>query len=84
MSDKPRSKTIAPIVCAVVIITLVMAVIGVLGFAAAAVWMESAVFGILIGVYALVYIAVIVGVVLALRERLREIRDGEEDDASQY
>ena len=28
--------------------------------------------------------AVVVGVVLALRQRLREIKGGEEDDASQY
>ena len=82
--SNPRSKSIAPIVCAVVIITLVMATIGVFAFAAAIVWMESTAVGILIGVYALLYVAIIVGVVFALRERLREIRGGEEDDASQY
>ena len=82
--SKPRSKSIAPIVCAVVIITVVMATIGVLAFASAVAWMESAVLGVLCGVYALLYAAIVVGVVFALRERLREIRGGEEDDASQY
>ena len=29
-------------------------------------------------------LAVIIGVIVALRQRLREIQNGEEDDASQY
>ncbi len=82
--SKPRSKSIAPIVCAVVVVTVVMATGGVFAFAAAIAWMESAVLGVLCGVYALLYGAIVVGVVLALRERLKELRDGEEDDASQY
>mgnify|MGYP003297240967 CR=1 FL=1 len=36
------------------------------------------------GIYAVVIAAVIVGILLALRQRIKEIEGGEEDVASQY
>jgi hypothetical protein len=40
--------------------------------------------GLLLGLYILIYLSVAVGVLAALRQRLREIRGGEEDDAKKY
>lgn len=37
-----------------------------------------------IGIYAVLIAAVIVGVVIALRQRMREIDSGEEEDAKKY
>lgn len=39
---------------------------------------------ILLALYAAVVLAMIAGVLLALRQRLREIKGGEEDDAKRY
>ena len=44
---------------------------------------EGAAMGI-IGIYALVIGAVVVGIVIALRQRIREIDSGEEEDAKKY
>lgn len=38
----------------------------------------------IIGLYGLAILAVIGGILLALRQRLREINKGEEEDAKQY
>ena len=39
---------------------------------------------LLLGFYAVVIVATIVGILLALRQRIKEIEGGEEDAASQY
>ena len=39
---------------------------------------------LILGFYALMIIAIIVGILLALRQRIKEIEGGEEDAASQY
>jgi len=38
----------------------------------------------IIGFYGLIIVAVIIGVIFALRQRLKEIEGGEEEDAKQY
>ncbi len=81
---KTSSKKLVPILIAVGVITAVMAVIGTFLFTAAMVWMESAFLTIFFIVYALLYAAIIVGVIAALSQRLREIDNGEEDEASKY
>ena len=50
---------------------------------------ETAVFGIHLAtaflvVYALVVLAMILGVIAALRQRLRELKGGEEEEAKKY
>lgn len=78
-----RQKT-APIVCAAVVVgflgvllgAILLPLLGVGGGGGAAV--------VILLLYALVILAVIIGVVIALRQRLREIDAGEEDDARQY
>ena len=79
-----RRKKTAPILCALLFITLALVYLSIavvpLVFAAVA-------FPIALSIcilYGGVAIAVIVGVILALRQRLQELDRGEEDDAKQY
>ena len=79
-NDTKRSKKKAPIICAAVVIaflaTILFPLIGeVMG--------EALAVGFLL-IYGGVIVAAIVGVVAALRQRLREIEGGEEEDAKQY
>ncbi|MCI8539252.1 MAG: hypothetical protein HFF18_11435 [Oscillospiraceae bacterium] len=84
MRNNTKGKILAPILCAGaallflggVLIVLVSTVMGV-GPA------EGTVIGIF-AVYALVILAVIIGVIAALFQRLREIRGGEADEAKKY
>ncbi len=84
MRNNTKGKILAPILCAGaallflggVLIVLVSTVMGV-GPA------EGTVIGIF-AVYTLVILAVIIGVIGALFQRLREIRGGEEDEAKKY
>lgn len=83
MRDTTKRKR-APWICAAVIV-------GAMGFFLAAVLFpargvnhgERMVMGIL-AVYGLAAVAVIVGVLAALRQRLKEIDGGEEEDARKY
>lgn len=83
-TEKNRNKRIAPVVCAAVIIVLLAAVLAALILPVISGSLENAALVLFLGVYALVIAAVIVGVVLALMQRLREIRGGEEEDAKKY
>lgn len=82
--QKNTKKKWAAIVCAAVIV-------GLLGLFLAAILFplvgqavgEAVAMGFLL-VYGLAVVAVIVGVLAALRQRLKEIRGGEEDEAKKY
>lgn len=82
--QKNTKKKWAAIVCAAVIV-------GLLGLFLAAILFpligeacgETVAMGFLL-VYGLVIVAVVVGVLVALRQRLREIKGGEEDEAKKY
>lgn len=77
-------KKIAPIVCTVVVVGLL------------AIFLASLLYGLVVeacgellamgilGMYAAVIVAAMIGVVAALRQRLREIDGGEEEDAKKY
>ena len=83
-----RRKKAASLACA----ALVVAVLGVLlGLVLLPVLMPLLGIGIMdgaaavaLGLYALALLAVIAGVIAALRQRLREIDGGEEEDAKKY
>lgn len=78
-----NTKKLAPILCAVVVLAAVLLYVGTIVFAAAGeteIW--AIVFVMLIGGGALTAIAV--GIILALRQRLREIDRGEEEAAKVY
>ena len=82
-TDQKRRKT-APIICAIVMIALLGIYLAAVIFPLlGASYGEAVAVGILI-VFALVIIAVIVGILIALRQRLKEIEGGEEDEAKQY
>ena len=81
---KNKNSRIAPILCALLFVTvstLVLALILVpiidnaFGFAPAIIFLL---------IYAAIIIAVIAGILMALRQRLKEIKEGEENAASQY
>ena len=82
-NSEKRKKRAAPLVCAAVAATF-------LGLGLAALLLSLPDAGgeasvvLILALYALVILAMIAGVLLALRQRLREIEGGEEEDASQY
>ncbi len=77
-------KMIAPVVVTVGIAALLTPVLicVVLPLASLA-WGETAAV-VFLGLYALVLLAILAGVIAAMVSRLREIRSGEEEDAKQY
>ena len=79
-----NKKKKAPIICAVVMIGLLGILLGIMIYP---LFNEShgelAKIGIII-VYALLIVAIIVGVLIALKQRLKEIESGEEENAKKY
>ena len=83
-SDTKKSKKIAPIICAIVMIALLGVFLATILFPLIGeVVGEALAVGFLL-IYGGVIVAAIVGVVAALRQRLQEIEGGEEEDAKQY
>ena len=78
-----KGKKSAPIICAALVIIFMGALLAFFLYPLFSGLGGTAVAGILIA-YALFIGAVIVGVAAALRERLREIKNGEEDEAKKY
>ena len=77
-----KSKKKVAIVCALVVIALMTAYL-----LAIVIPLAGENLGLLIGilaVYAVLIVAAIIGVLLALRQRLKEIEGGEEDEAKRY
>ena len=84
MSDNKKSKKRASILCAVVIITLLAVFVGCILFP-----LLHKAAGMFIAVMLLLFytggiLAVIFGIIAALRQRLREIDSGEEEEARKY
>lgn len=73
-----------PIICAIVVVVFLAAVLATIIFPLLnEVYGETIVIGFL-AIYAGMIVAVIVGVLAALRQRLKEIEGGEEEDAKKY
>ena len=79
-TDKKR----AAIICAAVIVGFLAIVLAVYLVPVLEAMYEGFVVAGIMVLYALMIVAVIVGVLLALRERIREIESGEEEDAKKY
>ena len=80
-----KKKTVAPILCAGAVLLMLMVVLALMAYPFFAARMEEQlVLMLLFGLYGLLIVAMIVGVVMALRQRLQEIRGGEEEDAKKY
>lgn len=83
-NDTKNRKKKAPIICAAVIIGLLLIFLATILFPLiGAAYGELLAVGFLL-VYGCFIVAVIVGVLVALRQRIREIEGGEEEDARRY
>lgn len=83
MQDTTRKKR-AAILCAVVVIAILGIYLAAFLYPLlGASFGESVAVGILL-VYGLLIAAVILGVLIALRQRLKELNSGEEEDAKKY
>ncbi len=82
-TDK-RTRKRAPIICAAIIIGVLATFLATFIYPLlGASYGEVIALGILI-IYGLAILAVIAGILLALRQRLKEIEGGEEDEARKY
>jgi hypothetical protein len=79
--DKTKSKKkLAPIIITIIVILFSTAYIWffiAIAITEAVAWFVS-------GIAIMVYLALCVGIILALRERIKEIDEGEEDEALKY
>ena len=83
MEGKRNRKKIAPWIVALVFIVFIGSYIGILIFAQLQA-REVPFAVVFIGLYIVVRAAMIVGIIIALKQRLKEIDGGEEDEALQY
>lgn len=81
--DKKRRKK-APIICTVVLISILAAWLAFIVYPLLMMGMGEAMAMCILILYALMIIAVIVGILFALRQRLCEIENGEEEEAKKY
>lgn len=79
-----KNKRVAPILCAVVGVACMALVLAVLVYPLLGASYGDRVAVLFLVVYALVIVAIIVGILAALSQRLREIDGGEEEDAKKY
>lgn len=80
-----KKKTVAPILCAGAVLLMLMVVLALMAYPFFAARMEEQlVLMLAFGLYGVLIVAMIVGVVMALCQRLREIWGGEEEDAKKY
>ena len=85
-SSDRRRKRIGSIIAAVFVLFYVLPLVIGSVFAAVAFIRDGECFAAILFllIYGVLGGAVVIGVLLALRQRLKEIKGGEEDDASQY
>ena len=83
--QKNTRKKIAPVVIAILVVVYVLPLVAMVAYAAGLLGPEGG-WGVLpiLLLYAAVGGAVIIGVLAAMTQRLREIDGGEEDEASKY
>lgn len=77
-------KKIAPVICAAIVIAILLVYLGIFLFPVLGEELGGGIAIIVLIIFAASLLAVIGGVVLALRQRLKEIEGGEEEDAKQY
>ena len=83
-NSERRGKKTAPVVCAAVAVAFLGVLLGAILWPLLGLGSEDGAAAVILALYALVILAVIIGVVAALRQRLREIDGGEEDEARKY
>ena len=83
-NDIKKHKKKAPIICAIIVISLLSIFLAtILLPLIGEVYGEMLALGLLL-IYGALIIAVILGILFALRQRLKEIEGGEEEDAKKY
>jgi len=83
-NDINKHKKKAPIICAIIVISLLSIFLAtILLPLIGEVYGEMLALGFLL-IYGALIIAVILGILFALRQRLKEIEGGEEEDAKKY
>lgn len=82
--DTKNRKKVAPIVCAGVVIALLLIYLMIFLFPVLGAEIGDGLAIAVLVICALSLLAVIGGVILALRQRLKEIEGGEEEDAKKY
>ena len=82
-SEKRRRK-IAPMVCAVVILGVLGVLLGLVVLPLLGLGRGDSTAMVILALYALALLAVMIGVIAATLQRLREIDRGEEEDAKKY
>jgi len=83
-NDIKKHKKKAPIICAIIVISLLSIFLAtILLPLIGEVYGEMLALGFLL-IYGALIIAVILGILFALRQRLKEIEGGEEEDAKKY
>jgi len=83
-NDTKTNKKKAPIICAVVVIAFLGIFLATILFPLIGETMgEALAVGFLL-IYGGLIVAAIIGIIAALRQRLKEIEGGEEEDAKQY
>lgn len=82
-SEKRRRK-IAPMVCAVVILGVLGVLLGLVVLPLLGLGRGDSTAVVILALYALALLAVMIGVIAATLQRLREIDRGEEEDAKKY
>lgn len=84
MQDNIKRKKKASIISAAVLIGIFAVWLAVIIFPLIKVCLGETVAVLILIIYALVILAVIIGILLALGQRLREIKGGEEEEAMKY
>lgn len=84
MRNTTNRKKWGAILCEVVVIAFLSIYLAVILFPVVGAALGDTIGMIFLIVYGLIVVGIIVGVVLALRQRLKEIDSGEEEEAKQY
>ena len=77
-------KGLAAAVCAGIMVVFMVATLAVLVLPVLGDRSQDVVLDLVLGIHAVIILAVIAGVLLALKQRLQELRKGEEEDAKKY
>lgn len=83
-NDTKKYKKAAPIICAGVVIVLLLIYLMLFLYPVLGAEMGDGLAVVVLVICAVAILAVIGGVILALRQRLKEIEGGEEEDARKY
>lgn len=83
-NSEKRKKRTAPLVCAVVAVVFLGLLLTALLLPLLHTGSEDTAAAVIFALYALILLAMIAGILLSLRQRLREIEGGEEEDARKY